>query len=368
MKKLFMERRILKLVLVLLFLVSLALYFILTAYGEGCINKQSDITAYREWAGDQKYGQISCYFDKNAYISEYTVQETKFNINNELRQLGKQEETESDHFLYAYYGENEGRIASEERSVSVKMRLVGGDYFLLHPLKMLTGTYFTPADVMQDYCIVDEKVAFELFGSDNIAGQLVVLDGCEFIVRGVFESNTERFHEAAGDSGKIVYVSQDGYAQSLGYGLNDARPVDAYEFVLPNDVPGYALDIVKKCFSDSSTALLIDQSERFDMENLWEIFKHRSERSMIVTRYYYPFWENIARAYEDILARVFVGRALCLLICGVLFVTLLVYLYRNLRPSGADIKNFFEKIVEGVRKLFRRKRFRESEVQNEENL
>lgn len=349
MRKFFGQRRMLKISLIILFGILLVAVIGLDSYRNRCREKQPDITAGLRYADTENYAQISCYTN-DSYISEYTLLKTKYNINTQLRQLGKQTEEENDTFLLAWYGEDKASLQSQTATASeVTCFVVGGDYFLLHPLTLVQGYYFTDEEVMKDYCLVNEEVAWELFGSDDIVGRMILVNGNEYIIHGVFKTSTARFMKEAGNTGKQIYLSSDGLALKLGYGMNDVRNVQAVEFVLPNDLEGYAEDIVKQSFSEYSSCIVVDQDKRFTMNELWKTYRNRAARSMALTGVKLPFWENVARAYDDIICRLFVVREVCLIIVVLLVVSLIVWIYRNLRPSGEDIKNFFENAIEKAR-------------------
>lgn len=46
---------------------------------------------------------------------------------------------------------------------------------MFHPLKLITGSYFSGNDLMQDYCIIDQDAAWQLFGSNDVVGMTVYI-------------------------------------------------------------------------------------------------------------------------------------------------------------------------------------------------
>ena len=346
MKKFFRDHAVLKIVWIVIFLLAVILYFILTGYFNSCIDRQTDIGAAQRWSPEGGYAQVSLYFRPGNTMTEDTLPETKYNINNYLRQLGVLEETEEGNFLIGYFGQTDVSVQGQFGSSNAHAYVVGGDFFKIHPVELLSGNTFTGEDVMHDFVLLDDETAWAIYGSSDVAGMMVEINGQEFIVRGVMKKNDGKFTEEAGYTGPTVYICCDGLNGGYDY-------TEGVEFVLPNQIPGYALDIVKKCFpmgEDSYVA--VDQAERYKMENLWSVFKAGSTRSMVLTIVRYPWWENVARAYDDILARVFVWRVACVIIAVIPVVLLLGWMYRNLRPKGKDIRNFFDRIREGVRRRF----------------
>ena len=117
---------------------------------------------------------------------------------------------------------------------------MGGDFFLFHRLKLKNGSFFSGNDVMQDFCIIDEDAAWQLFGSSDVVGQMVTVGGTPHIVSGVIERAEDKLSKAAGLSETLVYVS---YESLSNYGTNNG--INHYEICMPNPVSNYAYNLVK---------------------------------------------------------------------------------------------------------------------------
>lgn len=62
-------------------------------------------------------------------------------------------------------------------SVTVTAVGAGGNYFLFHPLTLLSGGYISDEDYMADRVVLDAQTAFNLFGSSDVAGMEVTING-----------------------------------------------------------------------------------------------------------------------------------------------------------------------------------------------
>jgi hypothetical protein len=69
---------------------------------------------------------------------------------------------------YAYSKLAKLTVRGETKSTEANVVAAGGDFFVFHPIKMLSGYYFSPDDLMQDRVVIDEDLAWQLFGSKNV--------------------------------------------------------------------------------------------------------------------------------------------------------------------------------------------------------
>ena len=77
-------------------------------------------------------------------------------------------------------------------SVTVTAVGAGGNYFLFHPLTLLSGGYISDEDYMADRVVLDAQTAFNLFGSSDVAGMEVTINGRTFPIAGVVQSDERR--------------------------------------------------------------------------------------------------------------------------------------------------------------------------------
>ena len=70
----------------------------------------------------------------------------------------------------AYCAFGKTSVTGDHGSSDASVIAVGGNYFLFHPLELVSGTYFSESDVMHDRVVLDETLAWKLFGGSNLAG------------------------------------------------------------------------------------------------------------------------------------------------------------------------------------------------------
>lgn len=287
-------------------------------------NTLYDQNAAKRWSEDEEFSQMSIIYQLNdGEKNDFTFLELSHSIQNEL-----------DKTAYSG-GENSGTsatgagiskavavanstvanndisfpssvsvtgtitLSSESSHVDAKCIGVKNDYFTIHPMPLLYGNFLTKDDMMNDGVIIDEDIAWKLFGSSDVAGLNVTIGGVPHVIRGVVEKPNDRIAKAAGLEEPICFVD---LSTLTSYGKITGSYV--YEVIIPNPVDGFAMKIMRDALGEKKLEAveLIENSTRFDNDKLWGVVKQFGIRSMTGRDFVYPYYENTARAWEDILA------------------------------------------------------------------
>lgn len=342
--------------------VSLLVFVILlavTGYMSGSLTEQQMAKRWNEKGG---VAQISCFFSTNAWVTEDTIEAFEHSIDSYLQESSITQESENPSarlWVDAYSAEGKLTLSSDTGSVEADAMGIGGDFFLFHPQKLLYGAYFSGNDLNQDYCVIDEDTAWQLFGSNNVAGMMVYVAGEPHIVSGVIERSKGRLVEAAGLDSTRVYVS---LSTLEAYGSSNG--INHYEVVMPSPVKEFAFKYVKEQLgNDERESEVLENTSRFSLLNRLKLIKAFGTRSMNGKAIIYPYWENLARGYEDIIGLLTAFMLLFLLYPSVL---VLVIFIRWWRHKGWTIKSVWLKIVDKLERL--RERYRAGRKSKEEKI
>jgi hypothetical protein len=230
---------------------------------------------------------------------------------------------------------------------------------------------------MQDRVVLDEELAWSLFGSYDVAGQTVTIGGRPYPVAGVV-------HRESDSATKKAY--QDGPGMFMSYGALNAiqkTGIDCYEVVMPNVVSGFASQLVSEKFAGIASAgdtsggasgstgtagsgaaaaaaatsvpttagtaqpVVVENSSRFSLGNLLKVQRNFGVRSMNENGILYPYWENAARLTEDYAALwllLLSLSCLCPLVCAV--VLIVRYVKKGVRYAQEVIPEKIEEKVE----------------------
>ncbi len=278
------------------FLIFLVLLFT-TGYLGG--NQVTQTMAGR-WSDDGEASQVSCFFSVDSGITEDAIIEFEHTVDGALADASVLQESENPGarlWADAYSADGQVTLSTGKTNLTADAIGIGGDFFLFHPVKLLYGSYFSGNDLMQDYCVIDEDAAWQLFGSNDVAGMMVEIGGIPHIVVGVVERPSGRLAEAAGLDSTLVYVSYKTLSE-----LGRDNGINHYEIVMPDPVTGFAVNFIReKLGNDEKETEVVENTSRYSLVSRLKLLTQFGTRSMNGKAIIYPYWENIARGYEDIL-------------------------------------------------------------------
>ena len=257
-------------------------------------------SAAQRWSNDGKASQVSCFFSVGSGITENEILDFEHTVDSALRDASVEQESENPGarlWADAYSADGQVTLSNDKTSLTADAIGIGGDFFLFHPLTLLNGAYFSGNDLMKDYCVIDEDAAWQLFGSNDVAGMTVYIGGVPHIVTGVVRRPSGRLAEAAGLDSTVVYVSYQTLTE-----LGSSHGINHYEIVMPNPVTGFAYNYIKeKLGADEKEVEVVENTSRYSLLSRLKLIGEFGTRSMNGKAIIYPYWENIARGYADIL-------------------------------------------------------------------
>ncbi len=278
--------------------ISFALFLVLF-FLTGSMGKSQ--TAAERWGGSEAVSQVSCFFSVGAGITEDRIMDFEHSIDKALTDASVIQESENPGarlWADAYSADGQVTISTDKASITADAVGIGGDFFLFHPVPLLYGAYFSGNDVLKDYCVIDEDAAWQLFGSSDVAGMVVYIGGIPHVVTGVVERPSGRLAEAAGLDSTLVYVSCESLEEN-----GKSNGINHYEIVMPNPVSGFAENYIRENLgADEKETEVLENTSRYSFLSRCQLLLEFGTRSMNGKAIIYPYWENIARGYEDILA------------------------------------------------------------------
>lgn len=332
--------------------ISFLIFLILLFTTNHIIGAQDTQQMAERWSDQKNTAQVSCFFAADSGTTRDTILMFEHGIDSALTEASVVQESENPGarlWADAYSADGKITLTNNKTSVTADAIGIGGDFFLFHPLRLLSGSYFSGNDLMQDYCVIDEDAAWQLFGSPDVAGMTVYISGIPHIVTGVVERPSGRLAEAAGLEGTLVYVSMD-TLETLGisYGINH------YEIVMPDPVTGFAYNYVKEQLgTDEKTTEVVENSSRYSLLSRLKMIGQFGVRSMNGKGIIYPYWENMAKGYEDILMALTLLMLIALLYPTVLMLTVFIFWWRHkgwtLRDVWLKGRDKLERLVERLR-------------------
>ena len=323
-----------QIVLSLTVVVSLAAFLILTLWCNSKIDDLEDQRAAKRWNSDGGYAQVSAFLTRDSVVDDFMIRSFENQLETALTEAAVvNENPDARLYVDAYSSQGRITIVSEQSTLEADAIGIGGDFFYFHPLQLASGRYFSGDELMQDYVILDEEAAWQLFGSNNIEGMSVTIGDVPHLVAGVVKREKGRFAENAGLQNTVVYVSDNTLSE---YGIREG--INCYEVVAPNPVKGFVYNTLKEKFGlKESEMLVVENSSRFKLESMIPVILDFGTRSMQNSAIHFPYWENIARGYEDVRAVVLLLQFVFLLIPTVIMLIFLIIKWRNRKYTVKDI-------------------------------
>ena len=263
--------------------------------------------AAKRWKGgsERNFAQISCHIPPAAQLTPDNVYRFRNDMYQKLKGAGYEIETEKGLYLDAWSAFTVARVSNGRRVGDTQLVAVGGNFFDFHPLRLVSGSYIQPGDVMDDRVLLDRETAWLLFGASDVAGMGFSLNGSPVVVAGVYEHEKDAFSKSAYGDDMRVYMSYSALRRlgvtdgtSAGGTEKDTPRIDCYELVMAEPVKGFAYSSVTEKFPIKEAGI-VENTYRFEPERLFKLVKNASTRSMQRGVVYIPYWENAARAAED---------------------------------------------------------------------
>ena len=229
----------------LLLNVVLALLALACAWGLNAV-KSALLTqsAAKAWRGssEMRFAQVSVFLPEDEKTDVNSIESFRRTLDQALVDASLEAPEGGSLYTDAYSGTATVSVVSGKTSLSVKTIGVGGDFFLFHPLTLRSGSYLSGSDYMPDRVLLDEELAWALFGSYDVAGMSIQIGERTYPVAGVV-------HREDDFASKEAY--QDGPGMFMSYEALNAiseTKLGCYEIVMPDMISGYAESVVKDKF------------------------------------------------------------------------------------------------------------------------
>ena len=349
MRKVLSNLTVKQIILSVTIIICIMLWGGLTIYGT--IKKQGllDQNVADRWSVENDVTQVSCFFTEGTEVNKNSIMVFEHELDSVLQESSITTENENARLWTDAYS-SQGKVTLKNGAASLEANAVGigGDFFMFHPVQLIAGAYFSGNDLMHDKIIIDEDAAWSLFGSNDVTGMEVMIDGVPHYIAGVIKRAEGRINEAAGLNKIIVYVSCETLEE---YGQTDG--INCYEVVMPNPVRGFAYEKVKEKFGiDENKMWVVENSTRFGLKSLFTVFAEFGTRSMNAHAIQYPYWENAARGWEDILAVILILQVISLWIPATIIIIMLVILWRRKSWTWKDILFMLQSIKDRIADKF----------------
>ena len=356
---------------------------ILTAVGNSAAEAQRYNYAHERWknGGKGEYSQVSCFFSDDAGFDKNEASGVKARLIEKLKEAainpnGRQE------LVPDAYSASAGKatITSDTgKNSEAEITVAGGNFFLFRSFELASGAFFSDDDLMQDGAVIDRQLAWNLYGTDNIAGKYIYINNVRLYVSGVTElPRTDPEERCIGNTPR-AYISY--YAAGLIFGSGTTpdengessgaasafRKITCYECISPEPVEKYVYNTINKDVSErfKGKVSIVNNKERFDPKPRIKALKRLEDSVVRKDAIIYPFWENASRMVEFKLSFIYGGRRLLLAIPFITLIWLIIMAYREFMRKKEKLRKAVGSFVSAKITALRKKNSYGSEENKE---
>ena len=281
--------------------------------------------AFRGDAED-RYAQLAFYCSEEDYLTP----DGMMSVKNQLESAMTAESIDpAGNYLLTASVEKQVSVSRDTATLSAIATVYFGDYFGLHPDLPLKGGYVDESDATTEFCVIDDYTAWRLFGSIDVCGMDLEIDGKLYTVSAVLAADRGEYASYYGETPRVYILYSSGAMRDQNLCFTTA------EAVLPDPITDFAYDMFSEAVSGYSEDVQVITG-RFTPIELWENIKGMASLGVMEGQNF-PYYENIARIRETKCAMILVFEAVSWILAAVFLVTLIVLI---LRPI---FKNFQEK-------------------------
>lgn len=287
------KRRLRLLLLTDLALLVLCALCVLTArHLSGLLPSQQ---AAERWQGDNdlRFDQVSCFLPVDERIQLNQVFQFRYDMLAKFKEALPDEEEPMRLFRDAWSTSGKVVAATSLGKGDARVIAVGGSFFDFHPIRLINGSYLSEEDLMQDRVLLDEDLAWLLFGGTELQGMELRLNGVPYVVGGVIQREQDFASKKAYTAGMGLYMSYDGYKQ-----LYPNAGIDCYELIMAQPVRNFTINFTREKFPIGQGSI-VENTDRFSFARRMKVISQFGSRSMQSLGVVLPYWENAARCVED---------------------------------------------------------------------
>lgn len=324
------------------------------------MGRLDSLDAADRWRGsnEMRFAQVACFVPVDAGKTKDDIYQFRRTLDQKLVEASLTAPEGGSLYRDAWSASNKFSVEAVHGKAEVQAIGVGGDFFLFHPLQLRCGSYLQEDDLMQDRVLLDEDLAWQLFGSWDVAGMDLTIGGKPFCVAGVIHREDDFASSKAYRDGPGLFMSYDALNQLA------ERKITTYEIVLPNMISGFGLNLVKENFQ-VDTGAVVENSRRYSLKNLFHVIGDFGVRSMGLSGVVYPYWENAVRMTEDYLAVLLIAAMAFALIPTI---TVLVLVIGSITKTGRYVKKKVPNVTESMIEKHREARYEKMTHRDETDL
>jgi len=314
------------------------------------------LNAGERWsAAGEPYATITLHTASESALSLNQVESYAMAIESGLRSASIESSESGRVWTYSYFAEDLVTVSGPKAQAPLRTIAAGGSFFTFHPLEFLYGSPFTHDPTLPDGVVLDEDLAWRLFGTLNVVGMEFTWNERVLTVTGITarERDTAAYEKSYGELPRM-YMSSYGYHA----GNYSEGGYTTFEAALPNPVDGFADNIFRTAVMfNEDTAVVRENSVRYTLANRCRIIPTLPYMGMRTDRIVYPCFENELQTVDFHAALWTLAGLICLGISALSLLIAVICLFRSgFSPTGI-VKHWVTKTADKISKHKTRKKY-----------
>ncbi len=307
------------------------------------------LDAGERWsASGDRFAVITLYTEEGAALSGDQVRSWVRSIDAKLLESSVAPNENARSWAHTYAAEETMTVTGPKGNATAEVIAAGGDFFVFHPQEFVYGAAFLNDESNPNGVVLDEDLAWKIFGATDIIGMEMSINETPFVVTGVSRRVSDKgiYNYTYGERPRM-YMSYAGYIKLRG----DENHITMFETALPNAVRGFALNIFNGSVSvNEETMTVMEATDRFSLRNRFNNMKILKYSWIRENKIEYPYWENEAKVSDYRCAILMIFEVV---LAGIAAGSMLVS-FILLRISGYtvtdSVKNLYHKIEKKPKK------------------
>lgn len=301
------------------------------------------LDAGKRWsANGDRFAVITLYTEDGSALSRNQVESWVYTMDAKLLESSVSPNENARSWAYTYAAEETMTVTGPKDDATAEVIAAGGDFFVFHPQEFVYGSAFLNDASNPNGVVIDEDLAWKIFGATDIVGMEMSVNGVPFTVTGVSRraSDSGIYDYTYGERPRM-YMSYAGYVKLRG----DENHITMFETALPNAVKGFASNIFKGAVTaNEDTMTVMEATDRFSLLNRYNNMKILKYSWIRENKIEYPYWENEAKVADYRCAILMIFEVALAAIA----VTAMLLSFILLRTSGYtvtdSVKNLYRKL------------------------
>ncbi len=347
----------------IVFAVSLLLLGIFELIVAGISGTIGFLDAGERWsASGDRFAVITLYTEDGTALSSDQVKSWVRSIDAKLLESSVAPKENARSWTYTYAAEETMPVHGPKDKATAEVIAAGGDFFVFHPQEFVYGAAFLNDESNPDGVVIDEDLAWKIFGATDIVGMEMTVNEVPFIVAGVSRRASDKgiYNYTYGERPRM-YMSYAGYVKLRG----DENRITMFETALPNSVRGFARNIFNGAVTaNEETMAVAEATDRFSVINRYNNMKILKYSWIRENKIEYPYWENEAKVadYRCAILMIFEVVLAGIAVCSMLTSFIL------LRISGYTVTDSVKNLYHKIEKKPKKKRKRPATKNNRQKI